>query len=474
METDRSLWRGRSLITKMDNFGRFKVMTGKHSILFVPVTVEKYSIYEVIINCKSESGNGKFMCNFYANRNYDFEQKSFECPNRWSNITFNLAVEDFPKSLPVNFRIWRPDNATGNLTIKNIDITNISTQKESPSPRFSSNSSHSVNISEKIIEKRKTENLPSSKYIVLNDEKGSKEKSHFSIPINKDIIQNKDITIVINTLDRKEKLEKAINSIISSSPRHSVEIIINDLGSNSFVENIQNVIYFSKEKTNFPETFNESLKISSGKLIMWLSDDMEIQEDGISVMCEFMDNASKFDLGGFMVKAPWNDTYKIKKTYNKFSPLVGCMYTETLRMLGGLNEDYPYRLYQQELNYRIMRNGGKIFKIPAKILYNYENDELYLENYKFYNDFYMENKFMFSLQKKIVSKTLFPKILIITKNNKHYIIKRIKEKFKKSTIIINKNKIEDNFDIIIKTKKGKDFNVIYPLYSYDFLGVNCD
>ena len=122
MKIDQNLWRGRSIMTRKDNSGKFKIMTGKNSILFIPVNVDKNSEYEISITCVSESGNGKFMCNFYANKNYDFEQKLFECSNQLVNIKFNLCTGEFPKSLPIVFRIWRPDNATGNLIIKNINI----------------------------------------------------------------------------------------------------------------------------------------------------------------------------------------------------------------------------------------------------------------------------------------------------------------------------------------------------------------
>ena len=199
-----------------------------------------------------------------------------------------------------------------------------------------------------------------------------------------------DLTVFIGTCNRFDPLRKAVETALASAYQRSVEIIVNDAGStdgtqewlrNISVSNKRIIPIFSGKRTSFTQAFNESLQIAKGKYICWLSDDIISEKHALSDMCTIMDSVTPMDMGGFCVRNSWGDEYTVRFGDGFHWPTVGCMYTETLRKLNGINMDYPYYSQDTDLDMRLYRLGGRIIAaVNCRLLHNCANDELRRSN----------------------------------------------------------------------------------------------
>jgi len=123
----QGMWRGRSIGSRRDSSGkRYTVMLGRSALMFVPIKVEPNSQYRFFVEAKRESGNGKAFCNIYSNKNFDFKQVYFELSeSEWMLYEAVLSTGEFPKSMPMTFRIWRPKDGNGNIFIRKISMEKI-------------------------------------------------------------------------------------------------------------------------------------------------------------------------------------------------------------------------------------------------------------------------------------------------------------------------------------------------------------
>ena len=128
MEILQPLWRGRSISLRKDSSGtKYTAMSGKDSLLYVPVEVQENSVYKITIELFRESGNGIVYCNLYGNKNFDFPASKIEC-NRtgWCTFDVDICSKSFPKTVPMMFRLWRAPNGTGTLLVKKVVVELIS------------------------------------------------------------------------------------------------------------------------------------------------------------------------------------------------------------------------------------------------------------------------------------------------------------------------------------------------------------
>jgi len=124
MEILQPSWRGRSTNIRKDANGRkYTAMVGKNSLLYIPIHVKEKSNYRVTIELCRESGNGIVFCNIYGNKNFDFPAKKIECNDEnWCTYDIDIETKSFPKTVPMMFRIWRPDNGTGTVLIRKVIV----------------------------------------------------------------------------------------------------------------------------------------------------------------------------------------------------------------------------------------------------------------------------------------------------------------------------------------------------------------
>lgn len=240
--------------------------------------------------------------------------------------------------------------------------------------------------------------------------------------------RNIDLTVFIGTFNRLDQLKQSIESISRSSGSKIIEIIINDAGSSDgtkdWIQQISNgnnlvVPIFSNKRTSFTQAFNEALQIARGKYICWLSDDIISEGTALNDMCDIMNKLAPIDMGGFSVKNSWCYEYSVRKDSGFYFPTVGCMYTETLKKLGGFNMDYPFYGQDTELDTRILKLGGRIVACTnCKLLHNCINDELRKDNFnKHINTMgNMKYEFVFSNIGKTTT-FQYPRILLVPSPN---------------------------------------------------------
>jgi GT2 family glycosyltransferase len=199
-----------------------------------------------------------------------------------------------------------------------------------------------------------------------------------------------DLTVFIGTYNRLDQLKKAVETALSSAGSRGVEIIVNDAGSTDGTQQWLNkttrfdkrvVPIFSGRRTSFTQAFNESLQIAKGQYICWLSDDIISEGNALSKMCDIMDGLSPADMGGFCVRNSWSHEYTVRQDSGFHFPTVGCMYTETLRKMNGINMDYPYYAQDTELDMRVLKLGGRIVACDGcRLLHDCRNDGLRVSN----------------------------------------------------------------------------------------------
>jgi GT2 family glycosyltransferase len=234
-----------------------------------------------------------------------------------------------------------------------------------------------------------------------------------------------DLTVFVGTYNRLKMLKSTISSIFLSIGQRSVEIIINDAGSTDgtqkwlrhLADNDKRIVpIFSGKRTSFTQAFNEALQIAKGKYICWLSDDIISESFALSDMCNVMDKASPMDLGRFSVKNPGCEYFVRNKNWNLYSPLVGCMYTETLKKMNGFNIDYPYYTQDTDLNTRVLRLGGRVIACNhCKLTHNLIKDVLHISNNINHNNAMNESKYYFvNWRSTIASRFQYPTILLVS------------------------------------------------------------
>jgi len=128
-----SSWRGKLISTRKDSSGKkYMVMSGTKSILYISLkSVEPNKTYRVTIDLKSDGGNGEGYCNIYGNRKFDFPHVRFKCEKGgWQTYDINIKTGNFPNTVPLVFRIWRPENSSGKLLVRRIIFTSIGDPKK--------------------------------------------------------------------------------------------------------------------------------------------------------------------------------------------------------------------------------------------------------------------------------------------------------------------------------------------------------
>lgn len=237
-----------------------------------------------------------------------------------------------------------------------------------------------------------------------------------------------DLSVFIGTCNRLDKLRTAVACVFASSGQRRVEVIVNDAGSTDgtiewlrkkAAEDPRVRLILSGKRTSFTQAFNESLRIAKGKYVCWLSDDIMARNTTMSDMCSLMDTLGPLDMGAFPIWNSWAKrvSYTLRKSRGFLCPTVGCMHTETMRRLNGINIDYPYYGQDTELDYRVLRLGGSIVECQAAQLdHMCDLDELRSSNIKQHETMRGSDKFEIVSQKLERDRHQYPAILLLLKD----------------------------------------------------------
>lgn len=197
------------------------------------------------------------------------------------------------------------------------------------------------------------------------------------------------LSLVMGTYNRLSSLKRAIAAIVASSKPLNIEIVINDGGStDGTVEWLEQqkdkgliVPIFSGNLEGITKAYNKCFKRSSGKYIIWLSDDQIPIEDALKKMYYLMDRTGPKDVGAFSSRNFNTEPFCIPRVGGKYCPVILCIRNELLKNYGYWDEDFPYYGQESEFNSRIYRMGGKIHPFDeCKIDHLNEQDHLKEEN----------------------------------------------------------------------------------------------
>ena len=324
----------------------------------------------------------------------------------------------------------------------------------------------------------------------------------------------KDMSIVLGTYNRKDLLFKCIQSAQLASKGLDIEIIINDAGStDGTIEILKRwekherfKIIYSKKKSSPTQAYNECFKIARGKYIIWLSDDLFVKDKSIVKMFDFMETQDRKTLGAFYMKNASQENmikflhiqennlasatdvlvkkeiqaridriksslgFSIPKFKNLLCPSVGCIRRDFLEELGWWNVDYLFYGQDVDLNFRIIRAGGKILACKdTKLIHHMQSDDLRKHNVTRGSGSGNGDKFQLIAQRfGKRSSDIYPKILFKFDNkydSKKFntLIYRIERLFKNANLyFFGKNKdVPDHVKEVDKV--SKDFDLILDI-----------
>lgn len=114
-------WRGRSIRTIHKDNSTCVTMPRKDSIIMAPCDVESGAQYKVTIIASKNSGNGTILVNFFGGTTCDGEHITVNVLScNMQEYTIAVTAPIFPSHTPIYLRVWRNEDATGNVFIKGI------------------------------------------------------------------------------------------------------------------------------------------------------------------------------------------------------------------------------------------------------------------------------------------------------------------------------------------------------------------
>jgi GT2 family glycosyltransferase len=230
----------------------------------------------------------------------------------------------------------------------------------------------------------------------------------------------KKIAIVILNWNGKNFIEKFLPSVIKFSPKDSIYIADNCSEDNSvsFIKsNFPEVsIILNEENGGFAKGYNDALKKVSAEYYILLNSDVEVTENWINPIIEFMDNnpdvaacqpkilsyedKTRFEYagasGGYIDKYGYPfcrgrifnlceiDYGQYDSISETFWASGACMFVreEVYKKLNGFDEDFFAHMEEIDLCWRIRNTGNKVFVIPQSTVYHVGGGTLHKSNPK--------------------------------------------------------------------------------------------
>ena len=221
------------------------------------------------------------------------------------------------------------------------------------------------------------------------------------------------VSVVIPVLNEEKYIEECINSILSQDyPKDDLEVIFVDGNSddNTFeiIKNFSKEYSFIKIYSNPLKTvqcaLNIGIKASNGIYIVRMDAHTEYSNDYISKCIEYLKKTGADNVGGPMIARGKNNTQKViaaayhspfalgggsfhKENFSGYADTVylGSFKKETLISIDMYDDRLP-RSEDDDLNFRIQENGGKIYITPDIKSVYYPRDS-YISLFKQYFEY---------------------------------------------------------------------------------------
>lgn len=293
-------WRGKSIRTVRRNNATCVTMPRKDSMVMIPVGVAPHSHYKVTIAASKNSGNGALLVNFFCGKNYDGDQISvFVASNQTKDYTISVPVPKFPSNLPVYLRVWRPNDATGNVFITTIRYQLISGKPNiprSPRPQVIPQPKNRVirDKNKKVATKTRHKHKPIPPIIARPKEdrtmKFKPYKARGTSMVDKVLIKEPSdvpmVSIITPTRDGVENVKKCYEALDKNTGYPNWEWIVGDSdskdGTAEYIKSLGDprikLVERGTTDGSFSTINNELTKFAKGEYLLFLNDDTQPQE----------------------------------------------------------------------------------------------------------------------------------------------------------------------------------------------------
>jgi GT2 family glycosyltransferase len=233
-------------------------------------------------------------------------------------------------------------------------------------------------------------------------------------------MNNLKTAIVILNWNGKYFLEKFLPAVVKYSPKNSV-FVADNCSNDDSVEFIKSnfpdvTLVLNDTNGGFAKGYNDALKNVYAEYYVLLNSDVEVTENWIDPIIEFMDknpdvsacqpkilsynNKSLFEYagacGGFIDKYGYpfcrgrifdfceTDNGQYNSIKEIFWATGACMFVraEVFKKLNGFDEDFFAHMEEIDLCWRMKNKGHKIFAIPQSIVYHVGGGTLHKSNPK--------------------------------------------------------------------------------------------
>jgi glycosyltransferase involved in cell wall biosynthesis len=222
-----------------------------------------------------------------------------------------------------------------------------------------------------------------------------------------------NVSIIIPCRNEEKYIGKCLDSIIESGyPENSLEILVvdgmSDDGTRDIIQKYSKNNSFIKLLNNHkkivPTALNIGIKSSSGDIIIRLDAHTAYEKNYIVKSVKYLKESNADNVGGVCITLPGSNTviaetiaialshpfgignsyFRIGLKEPKYVDTVafGCFRRDVFKKVGLFDEDMV-RNQDDEFNFRINKNGGKVLLVPDIVSYYYARDSL-LKLWKMY------------------------------------------------------------------------------------------
>lgn len=288
-------WRGRS-IRAVAKAGTICItMPRKDSMIMAPVNLSSGAQYKVTITASKNSGNGALLVNFFGGKHYDGGPISVNINSvEMKEYTVSVTAPTVPNNIPMYLRIWRPNDAVGNVFVKTAVFSIISGPLHAPRepklPKMTANSvkkPRPANRPSKL-KKKKSPPVIKPKENDVMQFKPYKVTRPTSIA-DKVLIRNPEdvpmVSIITPTRDGLEMIKKCYEALKENTCYPNWEWVVGDSqstdGTAEYIKSLEDprvkLVERGTTDGSFSSINNELVGFAKGEYLLFLNDDTKPQ-----------------------------------------------------------------------------------------------------------------------------------------------------------------------------------------------------
>lgn len=290
-------WRGRLIRTVTRNNAVCVSMPRKDSIVMVPCAIIPNVQYRITVTASKNSGNGALLINFFGGKHYDGDHVPLNVKSG-DQRSYTVAVlsPNVPESIPMYFRVWRPNDATGTVFIKDITITTASGEIQMPReprlPKIETKNSVKHPVKSRSKPKKEVRKQPTIQRVKESSDmkfKPYKSTKNITSVVDNVLIRNPEdvpkVSIITPTRDGIDLLKKCYEAMDKNTCYPNWEWIIGDSDSSDgtveYLKGLEDarikIVERGTTDGSFSTINNDLTKFATGEYYLFLNNDTEPQ-----------------------------------------------------------------------------------------------------------------------------------------------------------------------------------------------------